>query len=163
MKKRSVTKMLSVLLIGAAICTPVMASASVWDEAGTVVDGSALTLSDYVEDESLILTRGNHLGRGSSSLTNKGNRVVGVGGETTCYVDCDTVICNLYLEQKNDAGNWYTYDYWNYSTTNDHIRQVSTTKKVAADHWYRVKGSHIAIKNNAIESTATATDGIWID
>lgn len=163
MKKRNAVKLLSVLLLGAAIGSPVTALASSVDEAGAVVDGSKLTLSDYVEDESLILTRGNHLARGAARLTDKGNRTVGVGGETTCYVDCDTVICNLYLEQKDSAGYWNSYDYWNYSTTNDHGLQVSTTKKVAGGHWYRVKGSHIAILNNAIESTATVTNGIWID
>ena len=163
MKGKAVLKWLSVLTAATMICSPLSVLASGIEEAGSIVDGSLLTLSDFVEDEVLILTRGNHLAKGSSRLTNLGNRNVGVGGETTCFVDCDTVICNLYLEQKNSAGNWYTYDYWNYSTTNDFALQVSTTKKVAADHWYRVKGTHIAILNNAIESTTTATDGIWID
>lgn len=163
MKGKAVLKWLSAMTAATMICSPLSVLASGIEEAGNIVDGSQLTLSDFVEDEVLILTRGNHLARGSSSITNLGGRVVGVGGETTCFKDCDTVICNLYLEQKNSAGNWYTYDYWDYSTTNDHGLQVSTTKKVAADHWYRVRGSHIAILNNAIESAVTLTDGIWID
>lgn len=145
-----------------AMGMPIAASAGI-EEAGMVVDGSKLTLLDYVEDEALILTRGNHLAKGTVTLNNQGNRVVGIGGNTTCHVDCDTVICNLYLEQKDSEGYWNTYDYWNYSTTNDHGLLVSTTKKVAGGHWYRAKGGHIAILNNAIESTTTITNGIWIN
>ena len=163
MTKKTVKMMLSMMTAMAMVCTPMTVIAAGIDEAGQIVDGSELTLSDYVEDEKLVLTRGNHLAKGVVTLNNQGNCVVGIGGETSCYKDCDTVICNLYLEQKNSDGVWYTYDYWNYSTTNDHGLLVSTTRSVEGGHWYRAKGSHIAILNNAIESATTVTDGIWID
>lgn len=163
MKKKTVKMMLSVITAMTMVCTPWTAFAAGLDEAGQIVDGSELTLSDFVDDESLVLARGAHLAKGTVTINNLGNRVVGLSGNTTCHVDCDTVICNIYLEQKNDEGNWYTYDYWNFSTTDDHGLLVSTTCDVEGGHWYRAKGSHIAILNNAIESTTTATDGIWID
>lgn len=161
MKKKAVKRLLAVVS-AALLCMPMAVSAAGLDEAGHVIDGSKLTINDFVEDESLIVMRGAHLAKGTSSITNKGNRTVGVGGDTTCHVNCDTVICRLYLEQKDSEGYWNNYDYWNYSTTNDHGLLVSTTKKVAGQHWYRVKGAHIAILNNKIESTNTITDGIWI-
>lgn len=163
MKNKTVKMMLSVIAAMTMVCTPWTAFAAGLDEAGQIVDGSELTLSDFVEDEKLVLTRGSYLAKGTVTLNNLGNCVAGLSGETTCYVDCDTVICNVYLEQKNDEGNWYTYDYWNFSTTDDHGLLVSTTCDVEGGHWYRAKGSHIAILNNAIESTTTATNGIWID
>lgn len=162
MKKHVVKRMLSIVAAASMLCMPLAVSAEGFDEAGAVVDGSTLTIHDFVEDEKLVVMRGAHLAKGTSRITNLGNRTVGVGGDTTCYVDCDTVICRLYLEQKDSDGYWNNYDSWNYSTTNDHGLLVSTTKKVAGQHWYRVKGSHIAILNNKIESTTTATDGIWI-
>lgn len=161
MKKKAVKRLLATVA-AALLCMPMAVSAAGLDEAGNVIDGSKLTINDFVEDESLIALRGAHLAKGTSRITNLGNRTVGVGGDTTCYVDCDTVICRLYLEQKDSDGYWNNYDSWNYSTTNDHGLLVSTTKKVAGQHWYRVKGTHIAILNNKIESTNTITNGIWI-
>lgn len=163
MKKKTVRMMLTAIAAMTMVFTPMTALAAGFDEAGQIVDGSELTLSDFVEDEKLVLARGIHLAKGTVSLTNLGNRVVGLSGDTTCHVDCDTVICNIYLEQKNDEGVWYTYDYWNFSTTDDHGLLVSTTCDVDGGHWYRAKGTHIAILNNAIESTVTVTNGIWID
>lgn len=163
MKKKAVKMMLTAIAAMTMVCIPTTAFSAGFDEAGQIVDGSELTLSDFVEDEKLVLARGAHLAKGTVSLTNLGNRVVGLSGDTTCHVDCDTIICNIYLEQKDDDGYWNTYQYWNFSTTDDHGLLVSTTCDVDGGHWYRAKGAHIAILNNAIESTTTATDGIWID
>lgn len=163
MKKKTVRMMLSVIAAMATVCTPGTVLAGGIDEAGQIIDGSELILSDFVEDEKLVLTRGNHLAKGTVSLTDLGNCEVGIGGSTTCHVDCDTVICNIYLEQKDSEGYWNNYDYWNFSTTDNHGLLVSTTCDVDGGHWYRAKGTHIAILNNAIESTVTVTNGIWID
>lgn len=163
MKKKTVRMMLSAIAAMAMVCTPGTVLAGGIDEAGQIIDGSELTLSDFVEDEKLVLTRGNHLAKGTVSLTDLGNCEVGLGGSTTCHVDCDTIICNIYLEQKDDEGYWNNYDYWNFSTTDDHGLLASTTCDVDGGHWYRAKGAHIAILNNAIESTVTVTNGIWID
>lgn len=163
MKNRKFKMLMSAITAITMVCAPITAYAASLDEAGQIVDGSELTLSDFVEDEKVVLARGCHLAKGTVTINNLGNCEVGLGGSTTCHVDCDTVICNIYLEQKNDEGYWYTYDYWNFSTTDDHGLLVSTTCDVDGGHWYRAKGAHIAILNNAIESTTTATNGIWID
>ena len=163
MKKKQVAAICMATLIATAALAP---GTTVWaglEEAGTVVDGSELTLFDFVEDEQVVLTRGNHLAHGSVAIDNQGNRVVGLSGITNCHVDCDTLVCNLYLEQKDSEGYWNNYGIWKYTKNDHHYLLASTTKRVAADHWYRVKGSHIAILNNEIESCVTITDGIYID
>lgn len=163
MKKKIVKMMLSVVTATMMVCIPETILAVGMDEAGQIIDGSELTLSDFVEAEKLVLTRGSHLAKGTVTLSDLGNCVAGLSGNTTCHVDCDTVICNIYLEQKDTDGYWNTYEYWNFSTTDDHGLLVSTTCDVDGGYWYRAKGSHIAILNNAIESITTITDGIWID
>ncbi len=161
MKKRTGMTMLAVIAAGMMTLSPLTAVAGI-EEAGQIVDGSKLTLSDFVEDKEVVLTKSNYLGDGMIRVNNLGNHVLGVSGSTNCHVVCDTVICNLFLEQKDEDGIWYTYDYWNYSTTNDHALVVATTRNVEGGHWYRARGAHIAIKNNAIESISTETDGIWV-
>lgn len=125
-------------------------------------DGSALVDGDYAEDTVSILTRGNHLSNGVSSIENKGSRVVAVSGTTTCHRTCDKVICNLYLEQLSDSGNWYTYKYWQCYTTDAYTYSPTKTYSVEGGHWYRVRGGHSAILNGVTESVSTLTNGIWI-
>lgn len=142
----------------------VSVSAAGFSEAGKIVDGSLLTTESSAQDTKTILTRGNYLASGGAEIANLGNRVVGISGSTTCHVTCDTVICNMYLEQYNEETDvWNSYEYWNSSDTNVYKNTVYYEQKVEGGHWYRVAGGHIAIKNGSIESTTTTTDGIWIE
>ncbi len=129
----------------------------------TLYDGSALIDGDFAEDTVSILTRGNHLSNGVSSIQDDGGRVVTVSGTTTCHKKCDTVICNLYLEQLSDNGNWYTYKFWQCSTTGVASYSPTRSTSVEGDHWYRVRAAHSAVLNGVTESVGTATNGIWID
>ena len=80
----------------------VTVSAAGRSEAGKIVDGSLLTTESEVQDTRTILTRGNYLAKGTAQLTDLGDRVLGIAGSTTCHYVCDTVICNMYLEQYNE-------------------------------------------------------------
>lgn len=162
-RKRILIACMTAAMLFTTVFSAMTVSAAGLDLAGTVVDGSLLTTDTETEDSTSVLTRGNILMRGTLKLSNLGNRTVGIGGSTTCHVTCDTVICNLYLEQLHADGNWYTYDYWNYSTTNAYSLTKSVQPKVAGGHWYRAVGGHIAIKGTTVESVSTETDGIWID
>lgn len=163
MRRKTVVSILSVIAAGMMVFSPMTAFAAGIEEAGQTVDGSVLTLSDYVEDTETVRTRSNFLGNGSVNLTNLGNHVLAIGGTTNCHVDCDTVYCNVYLEQMDDEEYWYTYELWNHNTTNVHTLMVSETCVVEGGYWYRARGGHVAILNNAIESITTATNGIWVD
>lgn len=150
------------LMVCSMLSMTVPVAAEVSLDKNVLYDGSALINGDYAEDTVSILTRGNHLSNGVTSIRNKGSRVVGISGTTSCHKTCDTVVCNLYLEQLSDSGSWYTYAYWKCSTTNAYTYSPSKTYSVEGGHWYRVRGGHSATLNGVRESVTTKTDGIWI-
>ena len=161
---RSLKKIALVCMMVMCFCIlcSVKVSAIGLEEKLSIYDGSTLIDGDYAEDTETILTRGNLLSSGMSTVQDKGSRVVAVGGTTTCHQTCDKVICNLYLEQLDDDGNWYTYKFWNLYTTNAASYSPSKTVSVEGGHWYRARGAHSAIKSGTTESVTTTTDGIYI-
>lgn len=158
--KRLALVCMMVLCVSAIFAVPVSAE-TLLERAGfptscTLVEG------DAAEDTATILTRGNHLAQGYIRLENEGNRVVRITGTTDCHRTCDKVICNMYLEQMDDNGNWYTYKYWNCYTTNASTYSPAKNVSVEGGHWYRASGGHSAILNGVTESVSTGTNGIWI-
>ena len=67
---RIAKRMMLVGCLAAAVCVSKPVFAAGLDELGTVVDGSVLTDSLRVEDDSRSLLRGNYLSYGTSSLVN---------------------------------------------------------------------------------------------
>ena len=163
-KKRMGAFFLACGLVLSMLFGAVPVSAAGRSEAGKSVDGSLLTTASEVQDTKTILTRGNYLASGTAQLTDLGDRVLGIAGSTSCHSICDTVICNMYLEQYNEeTGAWNSYEYWNSSATGVYEHTVTYEQEVEGGHWYRLCGGHIAIKNQNIESTTTMTNGIWVD
>ena len=74
---------------------------------GTVVDGSLLVEGMEVEGFTQTMARGTYLGAGSGKLTNKGNHIVNVFGNTTCNKICDEVKVTLHL-QRLEGNSWAT-------------------------------------------------------
>lgn len=162
-KKREGALFLILTMMCTMLFSTVIVSAGV-EQAGLIVDGSLLTTDSVVEDTASILTRGNILNSGVAKLSNLGDRELGISGSTGCHVYCDTVICNMYLEQLNEeTGVWNSYESWNSSDTDVYAHTVAYEYKVEGGHWYRLCGGHIAIKGDTIESITTTTDGIWVD
>lgn len=126
------------------------------------VEDSAPQAVSFVEDTQYVLTKGNHLSSGHVQLMDLGGRKLLVSGNTTCHMTCDKVSCHLYIEQMDSNGNWYTYKYWNCSTTNTYAYSPERSTSVAGGHWYRARGAHIAVKNGVSESVSTTTNGIWV-
>lgn len=151
-----------VLMVSFCMLCSVKVSAIGLEEKLSIYDGSTLIDGEYAEDTEQILTRGNLLANGTVSITNKGSRVVAVSGTTACHLTCDKVICNLYLEQLDDDGNWYTYKFWNLYTTNAASYSPTKTYSVEGGHWYRARGAHSAVKSGTTESVGTTTNGIYI-
>lgn len=129
---------------------------------GTVVDGSLLTDGTEATGNTQTLARGTYLSYGTGTLNITGTRSVNVSGSTSCYKTCDKVKVTLYLER-------LVGDKWvNVSTvptkTAYNVSYVSNSKaySVTGGYYYRVQGSHVAIKGSTSEATASYTDGVWV-
>lgn len=158
LKKSLLVGTLAVLL-GIAPTMQVSAAETTWFNVEGLEDEGV----SFVEDTQYVLTKGNHLSSGNIQLSNLGSRVLAISGTTNCHMTCDRVTCNMYLEQMDSNGNWYTYKYWLCSTTNTYAYSPERTTSVDGGHWYRARGAHIAIKNGVSESVSTITNGIWVD
>ena len=119
------------------------------DRLGTTVDGSLLTEESVVEGFSRpldSLERGTYLSNGNGRLSNKGNHSVNVYGSTSLV-----------------GNSWVTiYTLGPKVATNTYFVSNSKNYTVAGGYYYRIKGSHTAIKGSTTESTASYTDGLWI-
>ena len=136
------------------------------DRLGTIVDGSLLTEESVVEGFSRpldSLERGTYLSNGNGRLSNKGNHIVNVYGSTSCKKTCDQVKVTLHL-QRLVGNSWVTiYTLGPKVATNTYFVSNSRNYTVAGGYYYRVSGSHTAIKGSTAESTASYTNGLWID
>ena len=136
------------------------------DRLGTTVDGSLLTEESVVEGFSRpldSLERGTYLSNGNGRLSNKGNHIVNVYGSTSCKKTCDQVKVTLHL-QRLVGNSWVTiYTLGPKVATNTYFVSNSKNYTITGGYYYRIKGSHTAIKGSTTESTASYTDGLWID
>ncbi len=131
---------------------------------GRVVDGSRLTNQTEVSSNvaESIIARGTYLGTGSAKLSNNGNHVLNVWGNTTCNRTCDQVKVTLHLQR-------YVNGSWSNVTTldtkvayNTHYVSNSKNVTVTGGYYYRISGSHTAIKGKTVETTTSVTDGMWV-
>lgn len=138
-----------------------------------VIDGSRLTHESSAEttkgfflmnpsmDPSISLY-GDYLARGSVSITDKGNGVVYISGETNCLSVCNSVSVNIYL-QRLVNGSWQTVASRSHTSNNTPYTSYGISLAVRKGYYYRVTGSHSVTHNGRTESTSTATDAIYID
>ena len=132
---------------------------------GTIVDGSVLTegLETTGKTPTTSVERGTYLSSGSGRLTIKGTRYVNVFGSTDCNRTCDQVKVTLHLQRL--VGNTWRTIYTLGPKTAKNTSYVSNSKNytITGGYYYRVSGSHTAVKGSTTESTASYTDGLWID
>lgn len=132
---------------------------------GTVVDGSLLVQGkNSVESvPAFSVGRGTYLSSGSGKLTIKGTHYVNVFGSTDCNRTCDEVKVTLHLQRL--TGNTWTTVYTLPTKTAKNASYVSNSQNytITGGYYYRVKGSHTAKKGTTTETTASYTDGLWID
>lgn len=158
-------KWLVVILVFSFIWGNIKAQAA--DERlGTTVDGSLLTENTVVEGfsrPSELTERGTYLSNGNGRLTNNGNRSVNVYGSTSGKRTCDQIKVTLYL-QRLVGNSWVpVYTLGPKVATNSYFVSNSKNYTVTGGYYYRVKGSHTATKGSTTETTASYTDGLWID
>lgn len=152
-----------VFLILAMICMFGMAPVcAMEDNIGDIVDGSVLTNKSEVSGDTLSNTRGTYLSYGSATLTDLGNKKLNVSGFTSCYKTCDQVKVTLHL-QRLVNGTWTTVTTLGPKVAyNDHYVSRSGDVTVTGGYYYRISGSHVAVKGKTTESTYSSTDGMWV-
>lgn len=129
---------------------------------GNVVDGSVLTDGNEAEDLQQTRLRNSYLAQGFIKITNNGNGVVGIGGSTSCYVTCDVVKLNLYLERSKGDSNFSSYKSFTYTVYNDNSLTRSRNYAVEKGYYYRLRGYHYASKDGRAENLGSRTNGIYI-
>ena len=124
-------------------------------------DNEALEVdTDYSEDTTYSMLRGNNLNYGTTSVKKMASNKVAVSGITQCHHACDKVYLTLTLERKVN-GTYSTYKTWTYTESNvTHINKGFTVI-VPSGYYYRVRGYHAA-KDGSKESVNTLTKGVLV-
>lgn len=157
--KRKIMILLAVCLLLTAITVQ-----AADENLGLVVDGSLMTELTEVSGSTEVsnLARGTYLGTGSAKLSNNGNHVLNVWGNTTCNKTCDEVKVTLHL-QRYKNGSWSNVTTLDTKVAyNDHYVSNSKNVTVTGGYYYRISGSHTAIKGSVVETTTSVTDGMWV-
>ena len=164
-ERREKMKRLCNVLVGIfIIClvyTPMVIQAA-YNQLGSIVDGSILTEKTEVSGDTHSGARGTYLSYGSATLSNQGNHTLNVSGYTSCYKTCDQVKVTLHL-QKLVSGTWTTVKTLDTKTAyNTSYVSNSQNVTVTGGYYYRISGTHAAVKGKTTESTYSSTDGMWV-
>lgn len=155
-------KMLLAVLVILCLITNVGTAFAADDRIGEVVDGSLLTNDTQVEYKEYSRARGTYLNMGSGSLSNLGGRKVYMSGSTSCFRTSDQVKVTLFL-QRLEGGSWVnTGQIVTGTSYNTYEVSAGDTFSVTGGYYYRVYGSHIAIKGSTSEACSSYSDGLWV-
>jgi hypothetical protein len=132
------------------------------DLLGMVVDGSVLTSQLEVESIIYPLMRGSYLSSGSGHLKIAGTGSVTISGNTCAYQTVDEISVTLHLQQLKN-GSWVRVNTLGPKKAyNTNYVSNSGTYTVTRGYYYRVTGTHVAIKDSASDALSSATDGIYV-
>ncbi len=155
-------KMLLAVLVILCLITNVGTAFAADDRIGEVVDGSLLTNDTQVEYKEYSRARGTYLNMGSGSLSNLGGRKVYMSGSTSCFRTSDQVKVTLFL-QRLEGGSWVnTGQIVTGTSYNTYEVSAGDTFSVTGGYYYRVYGSHIAIKGSTSEACSSYSNGLWV-
>lgn len=132
------------------------------DHLGEMLDGSKLTDEQEAEDTVTPRLRSSFLAQGFVKIVNNGNGVVGIGGSTSCFSDCDVVKLNLYLERTKGDTGFSSYKSFTYVAYNENYLGRSMNYAVEKGYYYRLRGYHYASKGGEAENLGSMTNGIYI-
>lgn len=156
-------KLLFLSLIVSCIFLNSISAMAADERLGTVVDGSLLTDDSEAEGTTVPISRGTYLGYGSGGLTIISRRTVNVSGSTTCNRTSDQVKVTLHL-QRLVGNSWVTVQTLGPKIAyNTYYVSNSQNYSVSGGYYYRVLGTHTAIKGSTTETTASYSSGIWVD
>lgn len=164
-KKILSTLMLVSLVLGLTFSSTINAMAS---ESSVKKTGeSYLTSDDYSEDrtESGIITRGEHMMDGMSSISKAGVGRIYVYASTTANHTVDYLTTMVYVDRYNEKDDaWDQIDFWQVEKENDYYVSTSKSIRVTPGYYYRVHADHICgMMGTPFEEETTITDGIFID
>ena len=145
-----------VIMMAAVVCFPTVS---------VYADSNESSLyEDVVEvsDTTTVRTRGNLLNFGSVQMTKVSPTRVQITGVTAAHVQCDKLGVGLYLERGRDGQNYGNYRHWYLWKENDTSYYQTLEVIVPTGYWYRLGGSHVAIKGEDGESVTTLTDGLYM-
>lgn len=129
----------------------------------TAEQRSLLDDIDTVSDKVSILQRSSHLMYGEISLTKLSPTRASIFGTTQAFHTCPTLELNLYVDKYDTkTGDWNQWRYWEFSANDaDHLDK-SLEIIVQSGYYYSVRGYHICIHDDVMESAETFTDGLYI-
>lgn len=145
-----------VIMMAAVVCFPTVL---------VYADSGGISLyEDVVEvsDTTTVRTRGNFLNYGTVQMTKISPTRVQITGITAAHVQCDKLGVGLYLERGRDSQNYGNYRHWYFWKENDTSYYQTLELIVPTGYWYRLSGSHVAIKGEDGESVTTLTDGLYM-
>lgn len=156
-------KILFLSLIVSCIFLNSISAMAADERLGTVVDGSLLIEGSEAEGIVQPVARGTYLSSGNGKLTVTSGRNVNVSGSTTCLRTSDQVKVTLHL-QRLVGDTWVTEQILGPKVAyNTYYVSNSRNYSVSGGYYYRVKGSHTAIKGDTTETTVSYTNGLWIN
>lgn len=129
---------------------------------GEIVDGSLLTSDLEATDKFETVLRGAFLSMGVSAISNRGNGLIYIGGETYCFQTSDKVKVYLYLERLV-GDSWEPVTQKTVTEKDTYYARNGVYLTVDKETYYRVRGSHVAIYENDSESCYTLTNGLYIE
>lgn len=129
------------------------------------VDGSFLTQQDEARASTRdSLQRGVHLMDGDSMISKAGVGKIYAYTQTTASHDVDKLGVVTYVDQYNEeTEKWDQIDAWSTEAYNTYYVVSGKLLEVDGGYYYRVTASHMVEKDGAYESSASFTDGIWIE
>lgn len=165
-------KKIASIILCFIMCVSLFSTVALAAEEGDIVDGSILTNDQSAQDTKPLLPEnsnndsgvslyGTYLANGSVLISNEGNGVVYISGQTNCLSTCKSVSVKIYLERLVN-GSWQTVTSRSHTSTNTHFTSYGISLAVKKGYYYRVTGSHSATSNGITESTSTATNAIYI-
>lgn len=160
--KKHVLGVIAVLAVALCFKMTGIQAAAAGPRDGEVVDGSLLTSDLEAVDRFETVQRGAFLSMGMSMLSNLGDGLIYIGGETYCYRASDKVKMNLYLERLV-GDSWEPVINKNKTEKDTYFAGNGVHLTVDTGTYYRVRGTHIAIYENESESCYTITNGLYIE
>lgn len=165
-------KLLSMILCFIT-CISLFSTVAFAAEEGDIVDGSILTHDQSAKDTQPLLPEnsnndsgislyGTYLANGSVLISNEGNGVVYISGQTNCLSTCKSVSVKIYLERLVN-GAWQTVTSRSHTSNNTHFASYGISLAVKKGYYYRVVGSHSVTNNGVTESNTSSTNAIYID
>lgn len=156
-------------LIGLLVCGMVLAgntqaqAASLTDSYVKKEERSLLDDVESVKDTSYSIMRNSHLGCGIVELTKVSPTRVGVFGTTQAVHNCDEIHLNLYLDRYDvETDTWNEYRSWEFSDEDTDFLTADIVAIVHPEYYYSIRGYHICIHGEVMETTFTMTHGLYI-